>query len=121
VTLDEIFAQAQTTDTKKPWKIQECLPRDLFEHCTLTIEQWLANEGPGSYRRKTDKWQAIMEASALALPRIASHRGLRQEPRVGYDPGKDQPFFIFKASHAGITFLVSPDGIELSPNIQVEE
>lgn len=65
---------------------------------------------------KTARWQAFMEACALALPCVNSQDGLRQEPRVGYDPNRDQPFFIFKASNKGTTCLVSPRGIEIGDN-----
>jgi|SRR2546426_1145215 len=97
------------------WKVQECTPRDQFETCTLTVEQWLANDEEDGYGMKTRaaKWQALMEACSLALPGIQSQDGLRQEPRIGYDPAEDQPFFIFKASNNGTTYLVSPHGIEL--------
>jgi hypothetical protein len=54
-----------------------------------------------------------MEACSLALPGVKSQDGLRQEPRVGYDPVGDQLFFIFKASNNGTTYLVSPYGIEM--------
>lgn len=97
------------------WKVQECFPRDQFETCTLTIEQWLANSDDDGYGLKTKaaKWQALMTACALALPGVTSQDGLRQEPRVGYDPLGDQPFFIFKASNNGTTYLVSPHGIDM--------
>lgn len=97
------------------WQVQECPPRDHFETCTLTIEQWLANSDTDGYglTNKTSKWQAFMAACALALPGVNSQSGLRQEPRVGYDPRGDQPFFIFKASNNGTTYLVSPHGLDL--------
>lgn len=97
------------------WKVQECFPRDQFETCTMTIEQWLANSERDGYGLidKTAKWRALMEACALALPGVKSQDGLRQEPRVGYDPLRDQPFFLFKASNNGTTYLVSPLGIEM--------
>lgn len=97
------------------WKVQECFPRDQFETCTLTIEQWLSNSDSDGYglTSRTAKWQALMKACALALPGVTSQDGLRQEPRVGYDPLGDQPFFIFKASNNGTTYLVSPWGIDM--------
>jgi hypothetical protein len=97
------------------WKVQECFPRDQFETCTLTIEQWLANSDDDGYglTNKAAKWQALMLACALALPGVTSQDGLRQEPRVGYDPLGDQLFFIFKASNNGTTYLVSPEGIDM--------
>ena len=103
------------TSTKAAWKVQECTPRDQFNTCTLTIEQWLANTEVDGFglKTKTAKWQALMEACSLALRGIESQDGLRQEPRVGYDPARDQPFFIFKAENDGTTYLVSPYGIEL--------
>jgi len=97
------------------WRVQECYPRDQFETCTLTIEQWLENQesdefGPSD---KATKWVLLMAACALALPGVTKD-GLRQEPRVGYDPFGDQMFFIFKASNNGTTYLVSPHGIHLA-------
>lgn len=100
------------------WKAQACTPRDHFEACTLTVEQWLANDDEPSghgLRTKADKWEALMEACALARPAIRAQDGLRQEPRIGYDPTRDQLFFLFKASNNGTTVLVSPDGIDLPP------
>ena len=101
--------------SKAPWKVQECTPRDQFETCTLTIEQWLSNTDEDGFglKDKTAKWQALMEACSLALAGVQSQDGLRQEPRVGYDPARDQPFFIFKASNNGTTYLVSPHGIDI--------
>jgi hypothetical protein len=81
--------------------------RDNFEGCTLTIEQWLANREVGEYDNTTKKWRAIMKACALVLPCIGE---LRLEPRIGFDPVRDQMYFLFKADRAGTTFLVSPSG-----------
>src|SRR5262245_23473612 len=105
------------------WTIQECLPRDQFETCTMTVEQWLANtdRDGADLRTKTAKWQTIMEVCALALPGVESQDGLRQEPRVGYDPAGDQPFFIFKASNNGTTYLVSPSGIDLPDGVELTD
>lgn len=104
----------EQTRSPETWRVQKCLPRDQFETCTLTIEQWLANTerdefGPPD---KAKKWSLLMNACALALPGI-NEDGLRQEPRVGYDPHTDQMFFIFKASNNGTTYLVSPRGIDM--------
>jgi hypothetical protein len=105
-------------EEKKPrgeveWRIQAVPPRDQFETCTLTIEQWLANTDTDGYGldSKAAKWRAVMKACALALPGVQRQDGLRQEPRVGFDPIGDQPYFIFKASNNGTTFLVSPEGL----------
>ena len=117
--MNPIRAITRTIDVGKPqpkWQVQECFLRDQFENCTLTIEQWFvswSNDSHG-FNRKADKWQAFMEACVLALPGILLQDGLSQEPRVGYDPRGDQPFFIFKASNNGATFLVSPNGIEMN-------
>lgn len=97
------------------WKLQVTTPRDQFENCTLSIVQWLQNSDQDGFglEKTTAKWEAFMEACRLALPGVQSQDGLRQEPRVGYDPAGDQPFFLFKASNNGTTFLVSPHGIDM--------
>jgi len=97
----------------RSWIAQAVPPRDQFETCTLTIEQWLANEEEDGFllKGKAAKWSAIMEACALVLPGIRRQDGLRQEPRVGFDPISDQPYFVFKASNNGTTFFVSPSGL----------
>ncbi len=110
------FAPTVVVGNPKPqWQVQECFLRDQYESCTLTIEQWFVSSSNDShgFNRKATKWQAFMEACALALPDVLTQDGLSQEPRVGYDPRGDQPFFIFKASNNGATFLVSPNGIEM--------
>ncbi len=103
------------THKSASWKLQVTNPRDQFENCTLTIIQWLQNSDQDGFglQGTTAKWEAFMEASRLAIDGVQSQQGLRQEPRVGYDPAGDQPFFLFKASNNGTTFLVSPHGINL--------
>ncbi len=56
-----------------------------------------------------------MRACAQASPLLMAQDGLRTEPRVGYDPRGDQPFFLFKASNNGTTVLVSPKGVAMAP------
>lgn len=110
-------ALAQTWHSERSfakWHVVFCHARDHFKNCTLTVEQWLANDEPdGFWRTKADKWEALMCACALALPSITKMDGLRLDPRVGYDPAGDQPFFLFKTSNNGITFIVSPYPIDL--------
>ncbi len=102
------------------WRVQECFPRDQFESCTLTIEQWLSNSDHDGYGmpNRTAKWQVLMKACALALPGVTSQDGLRQEPRVGYDPRGDQLVFIFKASNNGTTYFVSPHGVDMGEELR---
>lgn len=98
------------------WKLQVVPPRDFFGNCTLTIEQWLANdEADGPLGTRTGKWNAFMEACALARPGVVHEDGLRHEPRVGFDPIADQTYFIFKASNNGTTYVVSEQGIAFPP------
>jgi len=110
---DRPAQELEVSPSRATWKVQQCTPRDQFETCTVTVEQWLSNAADDGYglNTKTAKWQALMTACSLALPGVDSQDGLRQEPRVGYDAAQDQPFFIFKASNNGTTYLVSPFGI----------
>lgn len=94
--------------------VQEVLPRDQFESCTLSIEQWLANtESNGYWKSNTDKWRLLMEALATVSPLIERYYGLGQEPRIGYDAVRDQVVFIFKANSKGTTYLVSFYGLPM--------
>src|SRR5689334_21838149 len=94
----------EMTSPRPTWKVQVAFPRDYFDEATLTIEQWLAN---GDARQK---WRTLIEVSALAAPHIASD-GLREAPRVGFDPVGDQTYFLFKLENNGTTVFVSSDGI----------
>ena len=106
--------------TNKPWVLQRCLPRDNFETATVSIGDWL---GRHIYNMTSfnAKWMPFLQACALAYPGVKAQGGLRGEPRVGFDPAKDQPYFIFKASTTGATFLVSPAGVvgveEIAPRV----
>lgn len=92
--------------------VQFCQARDFFDDCTVTIEQWIAAPSPDpSGPSPVMKWKTFIAACALVADRMD---GLRQEPRVGYDPRSDRSFFIFKQENNGDTFLVSRDGI---PNL----
>ncbi len=114
--LYKLLAEAKTQPPKAiKWRVQTVAPRDHFETCTLTVEQWLeGSESDGlGLRTPAQKWEALMAASVLAAPGVAAQDGLRQSPRIGYDPRRDQLFFIFKASNNGTTLLVSPLGIDM--------
>jgi len=115
---DEVTAKTRhrrpdTSRVEASWIVQAVPARDQFEACTLTIEQWLANSDADEFQLegKTEKWRVIMEASAQVLPGLLRHGGLRQAPRVGFDPIRDQPYFLFKAVNNGVTFIVSPQGM----------
>jgi hypothetical protein len=112
-TIRQLLQAAGSRRSVVEWKVQESLPRDQFEACTLTVEQWLANtDGSGfGLDSRLGKWRAFMQACALAFPGVQSQDGLRGEPRVGYDPASDQPIFIFKADNNGTTYIVSPFGV----------
>lgn len=94
----------------KPWILQRCLPRDNFETATVSIGDWLSKHiyNMTSFNAK---WMPFLQACALAYPGVEAQGGLREEPRVGFDPAKDQPYFLFKSSANGTTFIVSPTGI----------
>jgi hypothetical protein len=100
------------------WTLYAVPPRDEFDNHTLTIAQWLENEREDGLglQRASSKWQAFMEASTLVLPHVKAADGLREEPRVGYDPVGDVPFFLFKASNNGTTFVVSPKKLAFPPS-----
>lgn len=102
------------------WVVQPCFPLDYFNGCTLTIEQWLNAGGDPPFDSVTLKWEAIMHACAVVLPFVDSEDGLRHEPRVGFDPGRDQTFFIFKASNNGTTFLVAQQKLALPLGNEIE-
>jgi hypothetical protein len=102
------------------WRAQIVPARDQFEGCTLTVEQWLALADQSGFwlANKASKWRVLIEVCAVARSALAACSELRQEPRVGYDPVSDQPFFIFKADNNGTTVLVSPGGIRVDDEFQ---
>ena len=99
------------------WSVQECFPLDFFDTCTLTVEQWLANTDEPNGR--TAKWATLIHACSLVEKYIAVD-GLRQEPRIGYDPGNDGTYFIFKVSNNGTTYLVAPQKVLLPKGVENE-
>ena len=94
---------------KPAWIVQVVPPRDFFEDCTLTVPRWV--EENNEYESSGEKWQQFIEACSLALSGIIAHGGLRQEPRVGFDPAHDRPYFIFKTENGGATIFVSRFGL----------
>jgi hypothetical protein len=104
------------------WTLYAVTPRDQFVNHTLTLTQWLANENEDGLglKRASAKLQAFMEASTLALPYVKAESGLRDEPRVGYDPVSDVPFFLFKASNNGTTFVVTPKQLSFRPSEMID-
>lgn len=113
VTAKTRHRRADTSRAEAGWIVQAVPARDQFEACTLTMAQWLANSDADEFQLegKTEKWRAVMDACALVLPGLQRQGGLRQEPRVGFDPIRDQPYFLFKAVNNGVTFIVSPQGM----------
>jgi len=101
------------------WSVQECFPLDFFDESTLTIEQWLANSEESQAQGRVAKWATLIHACSLVEKYIAED-GLRQEPRVGYNPGTDASFFIFKVSNNGTTYLVAPQKILLPKGVEIE-
>lgn len=91
---------------RSKWHVQEVSFRDNFEGCTLTIEQWIANREVGEYDNTAKKWRAIIQVCAL----LSDIGELRIEPRIGFDPIRDQMYFLFKADNNGTTYLVSTSG-----------
>ena len=83
-------------------------PRDHFHDCAPTIADWLsAAEDEGA---ALDHLCRAVEAVAETDVWRNDCDGLRTI-RVGYDPGSDQSFFLFKMSNNGTTIVVSPSGL----------
>ena len=124
---DEI-PNAPAVEWESKWVVQRCQPFDQYESCTLTIEQWFANleSGQHYYGRTSEglraaKWRSFMEIVRLVQEAMDSGSDvLRYEPRVGYDPRADQPIFIFKADNNGTTYVVSPGGIDLHDDQELD-
>jgi hypothetical protein len=81
------------------------------------VEQWLANVTEPENR--TEKWRMLIRACWLMAAHV-DRDGLRQDPRVGYDPGNDGPFFIFKVANNGTTYLVAQTRITLPKGVEIE-
>lgn len=88
--------------------LQKTPPRDWFDDCTVSVAAWLqkptVDDGTDDRLRKWNRWISV----------CAMVRGLgklRQEPRVGYDPVRDQEFFLFKEDNNGTTWWVSSQGL----------
>lgn len=93
--------------TPSGWYVQAVEPKDCFDSCTLTVEQWLAGLGPEGSGARCEGWRDLM----MAVEAVVSHSlwewQLRCTPRVAYDVEYDRPFFIFKIDNNGTTFLVA--------------
>lgn len=98
----------------KRWHVQSIDPRDHFETCTLTVEQWFANvRGCGQPRAIENAWVDLMGAiRALTDACSANDWQLRTEPRVAYDFPSDTHYFIFKMREDGATFIISDRPLE---------
>lgn len=80
---------------------------DFYEDCTLTAEEWLERKSHLPEMGSRDaKWRQLLEAYVAARPLIGGSF-IREEPRVGYSPESDSPYFLFKIDNNGDLVIVS--------------
>lgn len=83
-------------------EVQAITPRDQYPAVTVPASRYLADI--------PSEWGRVLEATHLARPWIDSH-GLREEPRIGYDPISDQVYVLIKLDRCGVTLIVSEHGL----------
>jgi len=73
-------------------------PRDAYQSCTVPVQTWLA--------ANIERHDEYIRAVALYVSHPWYDGSLRDDPRVAYDAGNDDSYFIFKQDNNGTTILV---------------
>lgn len=93
----------------KRFMIYEVQPRDFYQDCTLSLQEWLrtpavVNLEPDDNHKANSFIQAFAEVFESGLHEI----GESPDIRVSYDFVSDGHFFIFRYRENGRTLIVSP-------------
>lgn len=112
---------ATLANSKKDMRVQHTYARDFYEDCTVPVLQWLAldlSEGlAGSgYLTSLKKLECFKRAYELAVGTYDNGsswiRDSKTIAHVGFDPIKDQFYFIFKFENNGDVCFVSERGVD---------
>jgi hypothetical protein len=82
-------------------------PLDDFEDSTVSVFHWIEMAKRSDFLGRDPEKRVMIFAKAYKeVVEMVKDTGLRQLPRVGYDPESDSSYFIFKFDHAGRTVTV---------------
>ncbi len=76
---------------------------DWFGGCTVPVSKWVNRAEIVSV---PEAWSQFLSAAEAVSQHEYWDGDLRQEPHVGYNPGKDHHYFIFKLDNNGTSYVV---------------